>query len=585
VQDSDFSLLNDAVKHITSALKIDRDRIKATFSFLPPPETDNEILSLAIEKILAKYFKITIGSEQLTTVKSGRPATFEDQSVEGLPARTVNIVLATDHCFLGVKGVQPVNGSDGRSEMFYAWQKEAGVVDEIGNIDLKRTNALTGVKQGDHLAAIYIATQGEPGISVEGKRIKQYVGKALKVKWDDKTIIRTNLPDDESVFHLHSDCSGIAKAVFATRNNPKTLQQLSIESTVTVPGDVNYGIGDQGSVDGEGEKCPFSLEIKGNVKGAFSLQSDGFIHVKGTIEGKTVIAEEITAQLITGRCIATAKETIEADSIVNATAIAKQITVKKNASGSTLRTREKTVLTKKANCVGMTIETKRFESNQNNFTGKTHIYFIQDLFTELKSIKQKIKQTTREANQLGAPNKDVATAMLTDIARHDSVVNKTKSAANKKIVAAINEIKIAIVTTIQSVGQQMNEELVPRCQQLQIMLGEAKYHESLIMKLDTLAARVKKYNVTAGQLGNVLSGDKERKDRALSLEREIKEELIISLSLPQMIGHNAELHVHCGEIEELYTASQIKGNIEIQYVPPKGEDSDISKGKLKLRTV
>ena len=141
--------LTDTIKHITSHLKVDSERITATFEFTPLPNSDTETLATALEKILYQYFKIIFSAELLSQIKHGRTVQFLDDSVIGLPPRTISALLRPNNSLLRIEGKSPINGFDGYAEVFYPWKKEAGRVDDHGNIDLKRTNALAGVNKGD----------------------------------------------------------------------------------------------------------------------------------------------------------------------------------------------------------------------------------------------------------------------------------------------------------------------------------------------------------------------------------------------------------------------------------------------------
>lgn len=580
MQDIDNSLLTKTIKYITSKLTVDNERLKAVFTFLPPTNSSNEITACAFEKILYQYFKIILSIQQLTHLKNGRTIQFSDNSVIGLPARTVTAVLRPNNCLLKIEGQKAVDGRDGYSEIFFPWKKEAGQVDKQGNIDLKRTNALAGINQGELLATIFLKTDGLPGITFEGKKIKPRKGQGTKVKWDNTKIEKVDVPSEESAFQLIANISGLITATFLKRDNPKSLSTLTIQESVTINGDVNYGIGNQGNIDGVGNNCSFSLDIKGNVRGAFSLQSNGFIHVHGTIEGKCITARKITAELITGGCITIGTETIRTKSIVNATARASQITIEHNASGSTLIA-DSVILASNANFVGMTVETNNLESKENNFSGRNTITFSPQLFKKLKQINKEINTTEKLAYQAGIPNKDIATAMLTDIARIESIVKQKKSSL-QKISALIVDIKLPVLNAIHTAGKIIDNKMVKHCYTLQAVLGEAGYDESLLRKVDTLTNHIKRYNNTANELALILDGHQIKKDLAATITTKIENSLFISLKSPKMIGQNSRLHVKCQEIEATFAKEDFKGNrIEIRYIAPP-EDQDISKGKIVL---
>lgn len=581
--DQDNNLVADAVKYITSTLKVDKERIKAHFTFIPREDDNPETIALAIEQILAKYFKIITPTTVLTQLRAGQSTSFTDDSVHSLPPRSINIILKPNHSVLAVEGVAAIDGEDGYSELFYSWKKAAGVIDEVGNIDLKRTNALSGVNRGDHLADIYLRQEGEPGITADGKKIKQQSGRPHKVKWNEHAILKSDIPEDETRYSLYAEKTGIVLATFLKKDDPRTLLSIDIQETVTIHGDVDYAVGDQGTIDGQGPECNFSLEIKGNVRGAFSLQSNGFIHVSGVIEGKSVVAEDIDANMITGRCVACAKNSIKVASIVNASAKARFISVEKNASGSKIQADELITFEKGANCVGLTLEAREINSTNNTFSGLNTIALGPSLFENQETLKKLAKGLQKEAATFSQPNRETALALLTDIARVESITKKSHSAGEKQILAIVDQLKKNFAVAIRAAGQNISDETTPLCYQLQEILAENKFHESVLVKVESLVGRIKKYNQTASELTPLVVSLQEKNEQLEEVNSQIKNGLIIHLKNPKMIGQSAAFRVFCGEAEKLFPAELFTGQeFEIRYHIPDGEE-DVRKGKIVLQ--
>ena len=172
--------------------------------------------------------------------------------------------------------------------------------------------------------------------------------------------------------------------------------------------------------------------------------------------------------------------------------------------------------------------------------------------------------------------------MLTDIARIESIIAQKRSPAHEKISAMMVDLKLPIINALQTAGKNIDKKMVQHCYTLQTTLSEAKYDESLLRKVESLISHIKRYNTTANQLSIILEGHQENIQRAAELEEEIRNNLILTLQSPKMVGQNSALCVKCGLIEEVFTAKDFKGNtIEIKYVI-RPDEQDISQGKIVL---
>ncbi|MEJ2691342.1 MAG: FapA family protein, partial [Deltaproteobacteria bacterium] len=294
-----------------SSLHFDKEKMRAVMNLPPTNQADNERLALAIRFILRKHFSMDFPATEMERVRQSDNAVikFQEESRDrGLPARSVAIMLAPGQSHFEIKGVPPQDGHDAFSELFFSWKKQAGAIDQQGNIDLKRLNAFPTIQKDKPLASIYLQTQGTPGVDALGKSIKPHPGRPMKVNFNDEIITRRDDPEDPFCFQLVAARSGIIDFSLAKEDEPASLQHLDIVDTITINGDVNYKVGDLASLTDKDLAGTVNIVVKGNVLGILTLQSEGFVHVQGSIEGKKVIAKEVKAEAIGSNTSVLARE-------------------------------------------------------------------------------------------------------------------------------------------------------------------------------------------------------------------------------------------------------------------------------------
>ncbi len=91
--------------------------------------------------------------------------------MDDLPARTVSVLLDSEYRSITVTGVFPERGKDGSSELHFKWKRQAGLIDDIGNIKFNDLNKFPTAQQGEILATIRARTSGKPGSDAENSRI------------------------------------------------------------------------------------------------------------------------------------------------------------------------------------------------------------------------------------------------------------------------------------------------------------------------------------------------------------------------------------------------------------------------------
>lgn len=183
-----------------------------------------------------------------------------------------------------------VNGEDGTITYHYDKKVEiAPVEDEHGFVDYKNLGLVRTVHKGDVIADITLPTQGESGMDVRGKVLRQIVGK--KASYAIGT--NTELTEDGTRIIASTDGNINYKG-----------NAFTVEQVVTINGDVDASVGNinfVGDVIVKGEvlegfkiSSNANIVVAGNVNGA-SLEADGDIIIKkGCINSKVVAHGSVT---------------------------------------------------------------------------------------------------------------------------------------------------------------------------------------------------------------------------------------------------------------------------------------------------
>ncbi|MDE5576872.1 MAG: FapA family protein [Oscillospiraceae bacterium] len=184
----------------------------------------------------------------------------------------------------------PVNGVDGTITYRYEKKVEiAPVEDEHGFVDYKNLGLVRTVHKGDVIADITLPTEGEPGMDVRGKTLRQVVGKKAAYS------IGTNT-------ELTEDGTQIVALIDGNINFKNNA--FAIDNVVTIAGDVDASVGNisfVGDVVVKGEvmegfkiSSNANIIVAGNVNGA-QLEADGDIIIKkGCINSKVVAHGSVT---------------------------------------------------------------------------------------------------------------------------------------------------------------------------------------------------------------------------------------------------------------------------------------------------
>lgn len=183
----------------------------------------------------------------------------------GIDEKLVDDFLAIrPYCTTAVlaKGKPPVHGKDASIEYFFNTDPRVRpTLNEDGSVDFFNLNTINHCLEGDVLARLTQATQGEPGMNVKGERIRPRDVKILSLKYGH------NIKITEDKTELISEVSGHVNLVEG---------KVFVSNVLTVE-NVDNSIG---NIDYDG-----SVTVNGNVCENFTVKAKGTINVKGVVEG------------------------------------------------------------------------------------------------------------------------------------------------------------------------------------------------------------------------------------------------------------------------------------------------------------
>ncbi len=573
----DDPLVGALARELHGALRFGADRMRAVVPLPPASKADNESLCLAIQLVLERDFKLHFPPEQMRRLRAGEPVQFvEGRRSDGLPCRRVAILLAAEFRRLEVVGVDPEDGEDGWSELRFAWQRQAGMEDERGNIDWKRLNTFPHVKAGSVLAVLHPHTAGRPGIDAGGRKVKQRVGRPLKVRWDDKSIAASETP--EGLTELRSRTAGIVEFLLARPGDPRTLAKLAITDTITINGDVDYRIGDQGSHEQEELSCHANIVVTGDVLGIFSLQSKGFIHVRGAIEGRLVEAAEVEAGVITAHTTVRGHRSVVADNVVRGTIEGGEVVIRRNVNGAMVRASSCVRLEATTAVLGATFFTPRLIAEGARFTGRTRIVLGQDIFDQEPTAVRALAGAAAELEK-GEPGlRRAVTAAAEQLTALERVVVRACSSLPPAIAQPLNRMKQAFVTGVQRPKGPFPKAFFQLCRQLQDALADQGVHPTVHGKVDVFLRSVAPLQEELCQLAQRLQQQNEAEEQLADLRRRAAALEVCCQRI--QLGPTAEIVIEAGGTEEVLTASNLPDqDFAFAYQPPS-DPHRIAGGRL-----
>lgn len=548
-----------AIAHsIYATHKISLDGVKAVFRLPAKDKVSPQELAAAVAWILKQYFDLTLNPDQVMAIEHSAKIDLTFPSAKGPFCRHVHVDFEKEPPTLFIHGLAPEDDVDGYSKVAFDWRKRSGTINADGTIDWKRINSLPCVDKNAHIATIFPRTEGTAGLDCYGKVIKQKPGRRRLVRWDKKSVAQDIDDENAPFYNLIAKNSGVVVYQFELPNDPKTLSSVSVTEKLTITGDIDYSLGDLES--------SASLEIVGSVRGNFSLVSDGYVHVSDSIEGKTVQAQKVMADLITNRCIVSAKEEVETGSITNAEANGFDVLIRKNASQAVLRAKEKISFARDAVVLGIALEAKAVHFDHCTFSGHSTVTLGGSLFAELTTLLPRMSILESQVTDLTREAKEAATAILNLLTQIEQFPVSRSSTLIRNLCLSLQQ---DFVRSFQA-REEIGERAMDQCADLQEKIEEKTFDYSISKKLANLRKELPIYNAAYEDLSLIGKDFTGVRDRLQDLQTQILNDLSVTIKGGQAGGKNAKLKIICGEAELELSEGDLTGpGMEIRYHAPQ----------------
>ena len=489
----------------------------------------------------------------------------------------IQILLNQEFPKVTISGTPPKHGKNSFSKLHFQWQKQAGSQDELGNTDLKNLNTFPTVQKDELVATIYKSTQGIPGVNALGKIITPLNGKELSLKLDPETVREQEDPSDpENIIHLYATKSGIADFKLSNKDNPKTLKSLNITDTITIKGDIDYSVGDLSDDNLGGEAI--NIVVYGDVRGAFSLKSKGFIIVKGTIDGQKVIAKNIQVNVITAGSQAIAYDQLVAGTVIKAKIRGRVVTLKRASNDSEIIGKEQVILDKGTNCLSLIIKTREFYSESGNFSGRSFVVIGQDLFDEEQRILQEFESNTKVLLMSKQEITEIGESVLFNFRQLKVGVVQGCPSASPKSRELLDFIQEEIEHCLQKMDRPLNPELTNHCLALLKSIGNKEQAAELLPKIKTLIPPLQKLDNALQHHCEILKKIEEKDSLIEKLRLEV-EQLSAKFEDIKFLTDNSEVVVRFGK-QELILNPKKKKESPIELAYELTAETGISEGRI-----
>jgi hypothetical protein len=232
----------------TYQLTISEDCMLATVRFYPPSEGGQRI---SFNEFLSdlRYKNITSGI-QMTCLQDH----FQSDGV-----------YCTD--LLVAQGREPRQGKDARIEYFFNTNlKVHPTVRDDGSVDYYNLNVINHCKQGDLLAKIIPADEGEYGMNIMGARIKPREVKKESLKFGNYVELSKDKMSITSMVDGH---------VMLVDDKVVVSDVYTVENVDISTGNIIFN---------------GSVQVNGNVASNFTVKATGNVFVNGVVEGANIMA-------------------------------------------------------------------------------------------------------------------------------------------------------------------------------------------------------------------------------------------------------------------------------------------------------
>lgn len=273
----DLKALNEAIEKIGEESVL----LVGDWDGIPSREMMDINISLDKMRVTCRFYPPSVGGAKMTAKDIISDLAFR-KVVFGIDEKVIEAFLTDrQYCtdYVIATGLQPVHGRDAKIEYFFNINKNLQPKrNEDGSVDYKELNTISHVSKGDILARLIKEDPGTPGKNVFGDEIKPRTVKTLRLEFGN------NISVNEERTEIYSDVTG-----HATYINGKVF----VSDVFQVPADVDNSVG---NIDYDG-----SVEIRGNVKGGFTVRATGDIIIDGVVENAYV--ESTAGQIIVKRGI------------------------------------------------------------------------------------------------------------------------------------------------------------------------------------------------------------------------------------------------------------------------------------------
>ncbi len=551
--------------------RLDPDGLKTVLRL--PQDIDFPILTRIIDHCLAASFSINITPLIRGQLKLGVAVEFEDNTVPELPPRQVRIDPTGDPGLCEINGIAPKNGRDNFARIAFDWRKRSGTIKENGTIDWKEINSVPNINEGGLLAEIFDRTKGRAGINVYGRKIPPTPGRRHPVRWVKQKITAQKMDEENAAFRLVAACSGVVEFRFRVPGDPSTIESLDIADTLAINGDINYDYGDLSS--------SASLEITGNLKGNFSLKSEGYVHVNGAIEGRTIDAENIRAELITNGCKVKARKDVEANSITNCVIKANKVSISQNGSSSEINAIETIIFKRDAAIMALKCRAKSVELHQTRFSGRIEICLGDVIFTRAAEALERIAACAggfeKQAGDIRTAAKDILARV---IGLEKAISMASPGTVAQKLLGKVKELMAEAFKHMRPIS-----DLAPSlAYELQEVLGDHGLPRGTLKKVDQINSRIRNYNnlFTAFAEGRSILEREQKKFNELRQQAATELKVIMDSAIP--MNRSSEVRIRCGESVMIIEGDSIPpGRFTVAYNLPDDAEN-LRHGQLKIIT-
>ncbi|HID97221.1 MAG TPA: DUF342 domain-containing protein [Thermodesulfobacteriaceae bacterium] len=282
--------------------RIGTDVLKVAMDLPPLSRIPAAILADSIARVLAEYH-ISCPEEVHNRLKRNETDEFTFPAPareEHLRPRTVVINCSPKISTLQIRGEPPLDGIEGSILVFFDYKVKPGKLLSDGSIDFREINRFPQVGAGQHILTVFEPTGGIPGTDAYGYPIAPEGGKTYSLEVGEGIVVKTGKSEDsqQTVRELYAEKSGIIICGFeGQEKNESSLCRIAVENHL-VMGDVDFSTGSLGCSDQE-LRCTADVEVRGDIRGRFSVVIDGHLEVGGAVEGEVVdVSGSVTAGFI-----------------------------------------------------------------------------------------------------------------------------------------------------------------------------------------------------------------------------------------------------------------------------------------------